>query len=44
MNIIIKSTRIQFKNPQIGKASKAIPEHFFGRNITASVEGEERLL
>lgn len=42
-NIIIKRSSIQFKNPQIGRPSRAVEEHYFGRNVTADVDGEERL-
>lgn len=42
MNIIIKSSRIQFKNPQIGGVSRAVEGHYFGRNITATVDSEEK--
>lgn len=42
-NIIIKSARVQFKNPQVGSASRAVKEHYFGRNITAIVDGEEKI-
>ncbi len=42
MSIIIKSSRIQFKNPQIGGVSRAIKGHYFGRNVTATVDGEEK--
>ena len=43
MNIIIKSSSIQFKNPQIGQPTRAIPEHYNGRRIIADVDGEERI-
>ena len=43
MNIIIKSSSIQFKNPQIGQPTRAIPEHYNGRRIIADVDGEERM-
>jgi len=43
MNIIIKSSNIQFKNPQIGQPTRAIPEHYNGRRIIADVNGEERM-
>lgn len=43
MNIIIKSSNIQFKNPQIGQPTRAVEEHYNGRRITALVDGEERL-
>lgn len=42
MSIIIKSSRIQFKNPQIGGVSRAVEDHYFGRNVIATVDGEEK--
>lgn len=42
MSIIVKSSRIQFKNPQIGGVSRAVEDHYFGRNVTATVDGEEK--
>ena len=41
--IIIKSSNIQFKNPQIGQPTRAVEEHYNGRRITALVDGEEQL-
>ena len=43
MNIIIKSSNIQFKNPQIGQPTRAVEEHYHGRRIIADVDGEERM-
>ena len=43
MNIIIKSSAIQFKNPQIGQPTRAVEEHYNGRRITALVDGEEQI-
>lgn len=43
MNIIIKSSNIQFKNPQIGLPTRVIPEHYNGRRIIADINGEERM-
>lgn len=43
MNIIIVSSNIQFKNPQIGQPTRAIPEHYNGRRIIVDVDGEERM-
>ncbi len=43
MNIIIVSSHIQFKNPQIGQPTRAVEEHYYGRRIKALVDGEERL-
>ena len=43
MNIIIKSSSIQFKNPQIGQPTRAVEEHYNGRRIIALVDGEEEM-
>jgi hypothetical protein len=43
MNIIIKSSSIQFKNPNIGQPTRAVEEHYNGRRIMADVDGEERM-
>jgi len=43
MNIIIVSSYIQFKNPQIGQPTRAVEEHYNGRRITALVDGEEQI-
>ena len=43
MNIIIKSSNIQFKNPQVGQPTRAVEEHYNGRRIIADVDGEERM-
>lgn len=43
MNIIIKSSNIQFKNPNIGLPTRAVEEHYNGRRIIADVDGEERM-
>lgn len=43
MNVIIKSSNIQFKNPNIGQPTRAIPEHYNGRRIIAMVNDEERM-
>ena len=43
MNIIIKSSNIQFKNPSLGQPTRAVEEHYNGRRIIADVDGEERL-
>ena len=43
MDIIIKSSNIQFKNPQIGQPTRAVEEHYNGRRIIADVDGEERM-
>ena len=43
MNIIIKSSNIQFKNPNVGQPTRAVEEHYNGRRIVADVDGEERM-
>ena len=43
MNIIIKSSSIQFKNPNIGQPTRAVEDHYNGRKIIADVNGEERM-
>ena len=43
MNIFIKSSSIQFRNPNIGQPTRAIPEHYNGRRIIAMVNDEERM-
>ncbi len=43
MNIIIKSSNIQFKNPQVGQPTRAVEEHYNGRRIIADVDGEEMM-
>lgn len=42
MDIYIKSSSIQFKNPNIGQPTRAVEEHYNGRRIIADVNGEER--
>lgn len=44
MNIIIRSSSLQFKNPQTGHATKAIREHYLSRLITVDIDGEEQTL
>lgn len=44
MNIIIRSSSLQFKNPQTGHATRAIREHYVGRLIMVDVDGEEQTL
>lgn len=41
--IIIKTSTIQFKNPQIGQPTRAIQEHYNGRRVEAIVDGEEQM-
>lgn len=41
--IVIKSSNIQFKNPQVGQPTKAIKEHYNGRRVIAIVNNEEMM-
>lgn len=41
--IIIKSSNIQFKNPQVGQPTRAVEEHYNGRRITVDANGEDRM-
>lgn len=43
MNIIIKSSSIQFRNPNIGQPTRVVEEHYNGRRIMADVDREERM-
>jgi len=43
MNIFIKESKIQFRNPNIGQPTRAVEEHYNGRRIIADVDGEERM-
>lgn len=42
MNIILKESKIQFKNPILGQPTRAIEEHYYARRIVAIVDGEEQ--
>jgi len=42
MNIILKSSHLQFKNPTIGLPTRSIEEHYYARRIVALVNEEER--
>lgn len=41
--IIIKSSTIQFRNPNIGQPTRAVEEHYNGRRILVVLDGEERM-
>lgn len=41
--IIIKSSNIQFKNPNIGQPTRSVEEHYNGRRISADVNGEDKM-
>lgn len=43
MDIFIKESKIQFRNPNIGQPTRAVEEHYYGRRIIAYVDGEERM-
>ncbi len=43
MSVIIKSSSIQFKNPDLGQPTRAVEEHYNGRRIEAVVDGEEQM-
>lgn len=43
MNIEIKSSSVQFKNPQVGQPTRAVEEHYYGRRIIVDVDGEEQV-
>lgn len=43
MDILIKESKIQFRNPNIGQPTRAVEEHYNGRRIIADVDGEERM-
>lgn len=42
MNITLKESKIQFKNPIIGQPTRAVEEHYHARRIIAIVDGEEK--
>lgn len=42
MDIVLKSSHLQFKNPVLGQPSRAVEEHYYARRIVAVVNGEER--
>jgi len=42
MAIEIIRTSIQFKNPVIGKPTRAVEEHYYARRIVALVDSEEK--
>ena len=43
MEIIIRESKLQFKNPVTGQPTRPVEEHYNGRRILADVNGEERL-
>lgn len=43
MNITIQSTGILWKSNVIGTPTRRIPDHYYGRNITAVIDGDEHV-
>lgn len=43
MEIIIKSSNIRFRNPNVGQPTRAVEEHYNGRRIIAEIDGVERV-
>lgn len=43
MSILILETNILWKSDVIGTPTRRIPEHYYGRSITAKVGGNERM-
>ncbi|OMC86935.1 hypothetical protein BK128_09735 [Viridibacillus sp. FSL H7-0596] len=42
MNITLKESKLQFKNPVIGQPTRAVEEHYYARRIVALVDSEEK--
>lgn len=42
-NIMIMTSTLQFRNPEIGKPTRAVKEHYNGRRIEAMINGKEEL-
>lgn len=42
MSINIKSSVIQFRNPQIGQPTRAVVEHYYGRRVIANIDGTDQ--
>jgi hypothetical protein len=42
MDIALKESKLQFKNPILGQPTRAIAEHYYARRIVAVVENDER--
>jgi len=43
MDVIIVSSSVLFKNPHVGQPSRAIEDHYYGRRISAFVDGKRRM-
>jgi len=42
MDIVLKESKLQFRNPIIGQPTRAVEEHYYARRIVAVVDGNER--
>lgn len=42
MEITLKSSHLQFKNPILGQPSRPVEEHYYARRTVAIVDGVER--
>lgn len=42
MDIILKESKLQFKNPIIGQPTRHVEEHYYARRIVALVDNNER--
>lgn len=42
MDIVLKESRVQFRNPIIGQPTRAVEEHYYARRLVAIVDGIER--
>ncbi|MCL1701636.1 hypothetical protein [Lysinibacillus sp. Bpr_S20] len=42
MDILLKESKIQFKNPTLGQPSRAVEQHYYARRIVAVVDSDER--
>lgn len=42
MEVYIKSSKIRFRNPNVGQPTRAIEDHYIGRRVIADVGGEEQ--
>lgn len=40
--IVLKESKLQFKNPVLGQPTRAVEEHYYARRIVAILDGEER--
>jgi len=42
MNIVLKESKIQFKNPTLGQPTRAVEEHYYARRLVAVIDTDER--